>query len=284
MPPASLWTPPIPAIVRPAGEDILRPRYLPVTQRERQAVLAALLRSGKLSRTDLANALILKERRCREAGLTITGLAGFGARGADGPTVSFRNSGTDATDATSWTYTSFDIGTAAADRFVVVGCWSGRDSPHTTTLTIGGVSATSLVTVTNGNSRATLFGLTVAAGTTATIVSSTSALETRSVIAVWAVYGLTSTTPVATASGTADPTDLSLAVSEGGCVIGFASDHNSAATCAWTGLDSQGSATAESAATSFFAHRANLNSAASYSVAADFTVGAENMALAVSLR
>lgn len=140
--------------------------------------------------------------------------------------VSFCTSAVSSTNASSYTFSSQSIGTAATGRRVVVGVSGSRGGTiGVSSVTVGGNSATQLCTVegTGGgaNQRTALYIITVNTGTTADIVVTFDATASRAGIGVWAVYDLQSSTPVATAtSTTVDPyTSGSLSHNAGGVGI-----------------------------------------------------------------
>ena len=143
---------------------------------------------------------------------------------------------------TVWTFTGKAIGTAAADRLVIVSTWVIKPGATTRTWTasIGGVSATEFagahVSTSTGAStdvEIRMFAATVASGTTANIVITTSGSTTGCAIGVWSAYNLASTTPVAAVASIAMPRALSLNVSAAGVACGL-SFHNVSST--WTGM------------------------------------------------
>lgn len=105
------------------------------------------------------------------------------------------------------TFTNFDIGTAAADRLVVVAITT-EENATITGCTIGGNSATQLINQTNTASNpdlnAAIFALPVASGGTATITVTLSANDAAVGISVYALYGAEST-----------PTDSDFATNNG---------------------------------------------------------------------
>lgn len=107
------------------------------------------------------------------------------------------------TDLTTYTFSTQAIGTAAADRVVVVGISASNASGARTvsSVTIGGITATAAVTYleqTVGASRAGtgLYAVVVPTGTTADVVITFSGSELRCGLDVWAIYGASSATAV----------------------------------------------------------------------------------------
>jgi len=128
------------------------------------------------------------------------------------------NSGTSATS--SITFTAQDIGTASADRFVVVGC---KISRYTSTMQFSSVSIAgsngtllgSIVRPTSNDIAVAFYGRTVTSGTTGDIIiTSTSAIISQATIGVWALTKLRRTTVVASGTDNTQTTNvLSIAVS-----------------------------------------------------------------------
>lgn len=173
-------------------------------------------------------------------------LIGFGAvSAASGRTVTYVTQLSDGTDAASYTFTGASIGTAAADRVVVVGVWVRSLSAVNFTsgsLTIGGVSATRLSTAAAGagpGASCALYALNVAAGTTANIVVTPSASSIRCAIAIWTVTGSTSVTTSDTISANTGSPAITgtLTIPIGGVGIAVAGDgQGTTQTCTWTGM------------------------------------------------
>lgn len=133
------------------------------------------------------------------------------------------------------TFSSWAIGDADAGRDIYVSIRS-RDMPLPNTVTIGGVSATLIVSdAASANFKESIWSARVASGTSADIVvnyASTLGTFLRATLGVWRVAGGDSTvldTDVDPASGfsvTADPN---------GGIIGSAGNYNTGAAT-WTGL------------------------------------------------
>jgi hypothetical protein len=146
---------------------------------------------------------------------------------------------TSGADASSYTFTSADIGTADADRTVVVAVAS-RKSGATTTITgvtVGGVSATELVQVSNFATNtcvAGLYAINVASGTSADIVVTFADPMLRCGIGVYRCTGI-STTPNDTATSATSGASVNVDVTAGGAAIGVASaGTTSQPACTWT--------------------------------------------------
>lgn len=137
--------------------------------------------------------------------------------------------------ATTYTFTNQSIGTAAADRYILVSTPNGTQTTVPTSCTVGGVSATSIA-----NGRFWLVAFPT--GTTATIVLNFAGNTAFVHIGVTAIYGLLKTTPHDTVepgtSVTDNPRTASIDVAAGGVVVaydisahvGSSSDHS------WSGV------------------------------------------------
>lgn len=144
------------------------------------------------------------------------------------------------------TFTSKSIGTASADRFVIVCVMFAGGAGTTLSVTIGGSSATQLAFVSSGaGAAAGCYGLTVTTGTTATIAVTTGTTSGGVGIWVYDAKGLTSTTPTATANATNNASALttSINVSAGGFVVGTAGNQSGSdgGSWSWTNLTKNGS-------------------------------------------
>lgn len=159
---------------------------------------------------------------------------------------------------TTYTFSSQSIGTAAANRYVVVGitAYTLSSSTSISSVTIGGVSATQLAQAYSGGVNEDLSALYIAAvptGTTADVVITFSTAPYRCGIGVYRVIDLLSSTPTNTytASSTSNPLSVSADISAGGVAIAVAGMVNSGAagTYTWAGLTERYDATVGFAAT-----------------------------------
>lgn len=148
-------------------------------------------------------------------------------RTAISQSYSYKNTYTDGKNATSYTFTNCDIGTANNSRLIVVtlsGTGSNSQGSVTPTLTIGGTSATRQTYVfdSGGTDVAAIFTLAVSSGTTATIAATFNAQVARSAITVYALYNLhNNLNPISTGTDTGNETASSITLEQkhGGIVI-----------------------------------------------------------------
>ena len=121
------------------------------------------------------------------------------------PSIAFQAT-TPQTSATNYTFSSQAIGTASSTRYVIVAAHLYSNSARTiSSVTVGGISATQVITqsVVNFYSyRASIYIAAVPTGTTADVVVNTSGVCEQMTINVWAAYDLNSATAVDSDSAT----------------------------------------------------------------------------------
>jgi len=164
--------------------------------------------------------------------LTMMNIGGAGS--ARVSTLCANVSHTSVSGSTSDTFTATSICSADPTRVLLIGVGaasSSGTSPTTLSVTVGGVSATSVITLNSGTANMLgVFAVPVASGTTATVVVTLTGGTTSSIaggVMIWAVYGLSSTTATATNSGTG--TSYSIAAAFNGSSILYAGNTNSPA-------------------------------------------------------
>src|SRR5690606_21415645 len=98
-------------------------------------------------------------------------------------------------------FASRALGVAAANRRIILGVTDhGIASPSSPTATVGGVSATRLVTATGDSCNTHLFVAKVKDGTTGDVVVSYPTAPARCGVGLWAAYGI-GDTPLDTFAG-----------------------------------------------------------------------------------
>jgi hypothetical protein len=137
--------------------------------------------------------------------------------------------------------TNKSFGAAAADRYMILALYFNDENSTTiTTVTIGGVTATSLYQSTNATIRMAFFGAQVPTGTTGNVTVRVANDGTLAYTygALWRATGLQSTTPSATANSSADPGTGTLAVPNQGFALGFTGSGGAGGSpsCTWTGM------------------------------------------------
>jgi hypothetical protein len=153
--------------------------------------------------------------------LTLVG-AGAGTNGAAIPaTITLANSAASCASASVCTLTNSAISTASSTRFVIVAIQAIVSTRTITSVTIGGVSASSLYDVNGTNTKTAYYGLLVPTGTTATIIVNWSGAlgANGGAIGVYAAYDLLSTTPIDSQNSTASPGVINMTTQSGGVAI-----------------------------------------------------------------
>jgi hypothetical protein len=156
--------------------------------------------------------------------------------------ITYVSSNSNESNLTTYTFSAQSIGTAAADRFVIVGCYAPRNTSTCTItdVTIGGITATQLVQSKDASafSDFAIYGASVPTGTTADVVVTLSAAPDRFGIDVFAATALSSTTPTATQTDNTASVNLSksITVQANGFILGCSGNENTAATHTWTNL------------------------------------------------
>jgi len=133
------------------------------------------------------------------------------------------------------TWTAADIGTASADRYVIVSVFT-RTATAIPSLTVGGVSATNIRTQIQSGAQCSVWIVPIASGTTADIVYSHTSVQFFQAISVTAVTGIDST--VLDSDGAASSASLSITTESGGLLLGFHFNFSDPDYGAWTGLTS----------------------------------------------
>lgn len=169
--------------------------------------------------------------------------------------VSYLGQGNNTTDTNSPSFSSFSLGTAAVDRYIVVAITSrksGTAGSTVSSVTVGGTGLNAVRQNTNiatNLNLAAIFGGIVATGTSATIqVNFTSAgTMLRTGIDVYAIYGLESTTAHDHDTSTANDPSVNLDIPARGICIGVGCT-GASSTCAWTGITEDSDRNVEGAA------------------------------------
>lgn len=110
------------------------------------------------------------------------------------PTLTYRTHAESSSALTTYTFAAQAIGTASADRHVIVGICGTAGTRTVSSVTIGGVTASHVVTQQNGASTASIYFANVPSGTTADVVVTWSAGQNSCGIGVWTATALSSST------------------------------------------------------------------------------------------
>lgn len=160
--------------------------------------------------------------------LMATHLIGFGAGSSSGPvTVSLTDSKVSGSSLTTYTFAGCAIGTAAADRIILVGvCGQDGSAAGVASMTIGGNAATEIIEANSsvgGNVvNVALYYLLVPSGTTADVAVTFGGGQSAAAAGVWAIYSSTGTPTNSNSStaGSGDNTDT-IDCPANGVVVGY---------------------------------------------------------------
>jgi hypothetical protein len=203
-------------------------------------------------------------------------------------TIAFIGNNSNATDGSTWTYTSQSIGTAFADRLVVIAL-TGRDQNNSaviSSVTLAGNAMTKAgENATNQRAYTAFFYLSVPTGTTATIVVTASAAFFGSTIAVYALgntggLGPSSTNINSAASSTGISTTINIPA--GGVAIGNCVGSSPATTQSWTNLTLDVTASYDSNPTYSAAHTSTIGALPSQSVGCNSVASATELAMSAA--
>lgn len=158
---------------------------------------------------------------------------------------------------TTYTFTSVSLGAEGGNRQIIVGISSsvGTSGRTVSSVTVAGVSATSLVFRDSGGGSSRISALWIAnvpTGATGNIVVTFSGSMARAGITVYAGRNLTSNTPQATnndANTTGAALTLSLTGTTAGFIVAQAMIQSSGETFTWSGLTRDNNVTVGSALT-----------------------------------
>lgn len=262
--PPPLWLPPAPAIIRPVGDRLLTPGYLPMDRAARRVAISDLVRRKLITREQAKEAMFLV--------LAVPG-------GGPPATIAWTASGSSTANLTTYTFAGHALGTEAAGRLIPVVVYSsgaGGTAVTISTMTIGGVSAAPAVA---SNDTATvdahIWYAVVPTGTTGDIVITFSAARARCAIDAFQAHNVQSATPTDTGSASAaDPISDDLNISAGGVAVGGALTFTTT-TVTWTaGLTERSDFQLESAQTQSSASDAFADAQTGLTIEADFASGA----------
>jgi hypothetical protein len=152
-------------------------------------------------------------------------------------TLSYTDSATSSSNGPTVTYSTRSLGTAAADRIILVGVIGNDNSRTVSSVTVGGVSASITVNTFTGASAAHciyIWQAAVPSGTTGNIVVTFSGTVSDSGIGVWALYNANSTA-TATATNSSNPLSTTINVPANGALVGIARS-GASSTFTWTNL------------------------------------------------
>jgi hypothetical protein len=150
-------------------------------------------------------------------------------------TISYTAHAESSTDLTTYTFSSQAIGTAAANRTVIVGMgYHDASAVSISSVTIGGNTSSANTIATDASFGSSFHEYDLTTGTTADIVVTFSGGATRCGIGVWAAYGIGASDDTSNVGGPTEATDIN--ISAGGVAIGHSINHNNTAIAAWTNM------------------------------------------------
>lgn len=170
----------------------------------------------------------------------LTGFGG-GEQAPALPSKSFQATTFDGTSQTTYTFAGQNIGSASSTRYVIVAAALTASASRTiSSVTVGGISATAIVTddVTNFFFyRLSLYIVAVPTGSTASVVVTASGACDAAAISVWAAYDLNSATAVDSdvSPDSVSPFDVpSMSTSADGILVAATTYFSDAGSVAWT--------------------------------------------------
>lgn len=140
-----------------------------------------------------------------------------------------------ASDLTVYTFAGQALGSAASDRRILVLVGTSGNTRTVSTLTIGGVSATQIHQVTNGNATVEAWSAIVPTGTTGDLVVTWSGITSRCVFSLYPLYDGRGSA-YDTGDSVADPFTDTINVPAHGACFGLAVDDANPVTHTWSGL------------------------------------------------
>ena len=184
------------------------------------------------------------------------------------------------------TFSSVDIGTASANRKVIVGVgidgYQGNEAY--TSLTIGGVAANLIQeqNAASGGRPVALYELDVASGTSADIVVTFTGTQTKCYsmgIGVWTIEG---GSVFDTVGATTDPGAGNVEIPAGGAVIAIMTEGNASATYAWANLTENFDNQVRASRQAFSGASKSLSSTTTQAISSNVSGGSQFAMLAAS--
>lgn len=189
--------------------------------------------------------------------------------------ISYLQTDTSTSDLTTYTFSSQNLGTADAGRYIVV-CVSARNTAGSLTVSsvsVGGVSASSITQITNSGSNHNVAAIAICAvpsGTTGDIVVTFAAGALRCVVNAYRLVDIDSATPSDTVTSIANDPTGALDVPAGGAAIGVSNSGTGATATSWTGITEDYDAVTESMEVSS-AHDLFVSEQSGLTILADIT-------------
>lgn len=171
--------------------------------------------------------------------LKLTNLIGFGG-GGEPPRIEWQYSVNQTLpNLSSYTWNGCTFGEESPDRILLV-CTHAESSSDiwTTSVTIGGISATKVVEqkTQTDQGRVAIWAAKVPTGTSGTVVVNCSSTSGANGIDVFAMYGITNLTPVETGGANGHPMNFSENVKANDVAVAHVEATNGGSNIAWSGL------------------------------------------------
>lgn len=131
--------------------------------------------------------------------------------------------------ASSYTFTSANLGITSPDRVILVCAFGSSGSNFSiNSVTLGGNAMSAVVSLASVNAPMGIYSISVATGTSANVVLTFSATSTRAGIAMYSLTGFGTVTTHDTASNTttAAANTALIDTAANGCIVGFSSQFN----------------------------------------------------------
>lgn len=200
-------------------------------------------------------------------------------------TISYTDHAISTVDSNVITFSTRAIGTAAANRLVVVGVtgFNGVALRSVLSLTVAGVSATIVKATPGTNGAAEVWIAAVPTGATGDIVVTWSGGVQRTGIGVWAIYGA-SATAYDTGNSTADPLTDTINIDNGGVLIAceFSQGSGGTVTTTWTNITENYDESIEGNTSQSGASDAFATAQTGRTITATFSAGTVDQALAMA--
>jgi hypothetical protein len=159
----------------------------------------------------------------------------FSPSGVPDATISFTASAQTSTNATVHTFSSQSIGTAAANRTIVVA--AGWYPNAVSSITVGGVTLSEVVAANDDSIQAVVYEGDITTGTSADIVVTVSGGGSNNMgIGVWALYGVGASDDNSTVIGVSGAESTDINISAGGVAIGHCLNHHPTPSASWTNM------------------------------------------------
>jgi hypothetical protein len=192
-------------------------------------------------------------------------------------TGAYLQSATSSSDLSTYTFSAQNLGTAASDRYIIVGV-THRGTGVISTVTVDGIAAAELVVIANGSTQVGLYLASVPTGTSGDVVVTLSTTTNRCGVHMWRAVGLGEASAFDTLAIAANILQGAVEVPAGGFTVAVALNSQSD-TFTWTGLTEDHDSVAD---VTMSAASKSSSSAEGITVSLSYGTGANIPALAVA--